>query len=119
MGDSGDEIVIVPSAFSDAMADGDLVAIGQLKDVSDDAIDEGDIGGSIVFSGSAVVFAQVHVQHPMQAVFDLPVGSCDFECQLCRPWAVSSYSAWPGRSVASRSLARLYQAGLFFFSAKR
>ncbi|MER8832632.1 hypothetical protein [Mesorhizobium sp. M0909] len=41
MSDGIDEIVVVPGAFLDAMADGDFGSIGGLKDVSGEAIEKG------------------------------------------------------------------------------
>ncbi len=38
MNDGLDEIVIIPGAFFDAVADGDFVDVGGLKDISGDAV---------------------------------------------------------------------------------
>jgi hypothetical protein len=38
MSDGLDEIVVIPSAFLDAVADGDFVDVGGLKDISGDAV---------------------------------------------------------------------------------
>ncbi len=55
MGYGVHEIVVVPCAFFDAMADGYLGAVDALEDVSGDAIDECDVGRRIVFTGPIVV----------------------------------------------------------------
>jgi hypothetical protein len=75
MGDGLDEIVVVPSAFLDAVANGDFVDVGGLKDISGDAVDEGGVGGGIVLAGTAEVLVQMNVKHPVQCVLDLPMGS--------------------------------------------
>lgn len=84
MGESVDEIVVIPSAFLDAMADGNFVGVGSLEDISGEAVDEGSVSGSIVLAGTAQVLAQIHVEHPVQAILDLPMGSGELECLLRR-----------------------------------
>ena len=77
MGQSADEIVGVPCAFSDAMAYWDVRLIGSLQDILGDAFENGDIGRGMILPGAIEVFAEVNIKHPVQAVFDLPVGSRD------------------------------------------
>src|SRR5690606_21080702 len=84
MADSIDEVVVVPGAFSDAVADGDFVGIGGLEDVSDDAIEERGVGGSVVLAGTVEVLVEMDVEHPVQAVLDLPVRPGELECLLRR-----------------------------------
>lgn len=75
MGESVDEIVVVPCAFLDAMADGGFVDIDALQDVAGDTGDDCEIGWSIVFARPAEVFVEMNVEHPVQAIFDLPMGA--------------------------------------------
>src|SRR5688572_18863533 len=84
MGESVDEIVVIPGTFLDAMADGDVVDIGGLEDVSGEAIEERGVGGSVVLSGTAEILVEMYVKHPMQAVLDLPVSSGEVERLLWR-----------------------------------
>lgn len=84
MSDGIDEIVVVPGAFLDAMADGNFGSIGGLKDVSGEAIEKGCVGGSIVFAGTAEILIEMYFEHPMQAVLDLPMGSGEVERLLRR-----------------------------------
>jgi hypothetical protein len=51
-----DEIVVVSGALLDATADGDFVCIGELEDVSGEAVDECEIGGGVVLAGASEVF---------------------------------------------------------------
>ena len=75
MSDCLDEIVVIPSAFLDAVADGDFVDVGGLKDISGDAVNERGVGWGVVLAGTAEVFMQMNVEHPMQSVLDLPMSS--------------------------------------------
>ena len=79
MGEGMDEVVVIPGAFLDAMADGDFVIVGDLKDVSGEAVNERDVGGRIVLAGSAQILVKMHVEHPVQGVFDLPMRSGEVE----------------------------------------
>ncbi|MGV0912745.1 hypothetical protein, partial [Martelella sp. FOR1707] len=62
MSDCCDEIVVVPGAFSYAVAYGNFIAVCQLEDVSYDAVDERDVGGSVVLSGSTLIFPEMHIE---------------------------------------------------------
>lgn len=79
MAQSVDEVVVVPCAFLDTVTDGNFLQIGALQDVFCDPVEDSGVGGSIVFSGTAKVFIEVNIEHPVEAVFDLPVGPCDIE----------------------------------------
>ena len=61
------------------MADGHFVDVGGLEEVSGDPVEERDVGRSVVLAGTAEILIQMNVQHPVQAVFDLPVGSRKIE----------------------------------------
>ncbi|MER9129018.1 hypothetical protein NKI08_04420 [Mesorhizobium sp. M0768] len=84
MSDGIDEIVVVPGAFLDAMADGNFGSIGGLKDVSGEAIEKGRVGGGIVLAGTAEILIEMDIEHPMQAVLDLPMSSSEVERPLRR-----------------------------------
>lgn len=84
MSDGIDEIVVIPGAFLDAMADRNVGNIGGLQDVSGEPIEEGCVGGSIVFAGTAEILIKMYVEHPMQAILDLPMSSGEAERLLRR-----------------------------------
>lgn len=84
MGYRLDEIVIIPGAFLDAVADGNFVDIGCLKHVSGDAIEQCCVGRGVVLAGAGLILAQMNVEHPMQPVLDLPMSPCEVERLLRR-----------------------------------
>ena len=54
MGQCVDEVVVIPGAFFDPVADGNLVDVGRLEQVLGDAVDEGDVGGSVVWGRTRI-----------------------------------------------------------------
>src|SRR5882757_6622428 len=79
MGESVDEIVVIPSTFFDAVSDWDFWHISGLQDVSCDACEKCGVGWRVVLSGAAEILVEMDVKYPVEAIFDLPVRSRDVE----------------------------------------
>lgn len=74
MSDEGDEELIVAAGLFDFAADRGLVWMGS-DEVGGDLAQQCDVCRPVVLAVSGDILAEPDVEHPMQFVFDLPMGS--------------------------------------------
>jgi hypothetical protein len=77
-GEEVEEEGVVPAGAFDLAAGGALVAVGA-QDVEGEAAQAGEVFGRMILAGAHPVLVEDDIEHPVQAVLDLPVGAHDRE----------------------------------------
>lgn len=72
------EVLLVPCGEESFVLDSDACGFFVLEHTESEAADEAEVGVGVTFADAALVFAERHVELPVQAVFDTPVTACGF-----------------------------------------
>ncbi|MFT5991215.1 MAG: hypothetical protein ACI82G_000203 [Bradymonadia bacterium] len=85
VGDTGEDlhhVAVVPPCALSLVCHAELVRLLLLDEVQRKRSDEGEVGGTVSSAVPRVVFAERDIEHPVQAVVDLPVRADDAMCLL-------------------------------------
>ena len=69
-----EEFLVVPAGLESFVAHRGFSRVAS-EDVEGQLSDDGEIGRSVVLSGSGLIFSEQDVELPVEVIFDLPVAS--------------------------------------------